>query len=133
MRKCLHLLCFSLLMLCSSYSAGQHDKGCCDSRFAPAQLDSLPIPTLAKEYRRLRRRGRWCSDCSDWLSGQHEVMVALSSKLVGLPPSQVRRFMGKPDEKEDGKWFYDWRDGHDAVFFDFPDGRARSFWYHAYE
>jgi hypothetical protein len=105
---------------------------CCTSRYSHAQLDSLSLDDLGREYRRLRSRR--CADCDRYGSDLMRVMILLGERSNGVNERTIRSVMGRPDERQDGRLIYDWRSGHDHLEFTFgEDGKAQSRWYHAYE
>lgn len=126
--KCLVL---ALMLLCGKLHA-QDVKGCCASIYSTDSLKKVSLNDLSVEYRRLNRKR--CAECNSWArSGLFEVMTELGNRLEGKSRVDIRKAMGKADEQEGNKWIYDWRNGHDYLFFEFTDGRAKAQWYYAYE
>lgn len=121
----------ALMLLCGQLSA-QEEKDCCKSIYTAETLKQVSLKELSLEYRRLNRKR--CEECNSWSqSGLFQVMTELGNRLDGKSKADIRKAMGKADEKEDNKWIYNWRNGHDYLFFEFTDERAKAQWYYAYE
>lgn len=119
------------MLLCGRLSA-QEAKDCCQSIYNAEALKQVSLQELSLEYRRLNNKR--CEECNSWArSGLFQVMTELGNRLDGKSKADIRKAMGKADEKEGNKWIYDWRNGHDYLFFEFTDGRAKAQWYYAYE
>lgn len=120
-----------MTMLSNNLSA-QEQKNCCSTSFTQDSIKYVSLKVLSSEYRRLKRKP--CEDCFDWArSGLQLVMIELGERLEGKSKSDIRKVMGKPTDIDEGQWIYDWRDGHDYLFFEFTNDRAKADWYHAYE
>lgn len=118
-------------LLCTTVLNAQDQKDCCASVFSGEILKQVSLEELAREYRRLRKHS--CKDCFKWSSGLQLLMSELGVRLEGKSKAIIRKIMGRPDEKQGNQWIYDWRNGHDYLFFEFTGGRARAQWYYAYE
>lgn len=126
------LCLFVLLMLLSEKLPAQEVKGCCASIYTAESLKQASLKELSSEYKRLNRRP--CAECNSWTrSGLFQVMTELGNRLDGKSKTAIRKAMGKADEQEGNKWIYDWRNGHDYLFFEFTDKRAKAQWYFALE
>jgi hypothetical protein len=124
--------CMLLAFLLFSGVLSAHDqKDCCSSVFSVGMLKQVSLEELAREYRRLRKHS--CKDCFKWSSGLQLVMSELGVRLEDKSKTIIRKNMGRPDEKKGNQWIYDWRNGHDYLFFEFIEGRAKAQWYYAYE
>lgn len=105
---------------------------CCSSRYGRAQLDSLDLPELGKEFKRMRRAR--CEACDLFGSDLMRVMNALGTRLDGKSKKLIKQVMGPPDHREGRTLIYDWREGHDQLEFTFgEDGKGAMDWYQAYE
>jgi hypothetical protein len=108
------------------------DSLCCISTYSVSQFDSLNLEQLGAEYKRLKSLN--CQYCSRFRSHYMLVMEQLGTKLNGESRKAIKRVMGKPDERERNKLIYQWRGGHDYLYFTFNHGSAgKSNWYYAYE
>lgn len=119
------------LVFFTAVLSAQDQKDCCLSVFSAETVKQVSLEELAREYRRLRRQS--CKDCFKWSSGLQLLMTELGERLEGKSKAIIRKSMGRPDEKKGNQWIYDWRNGHDYLFFEFTAGRAKAQWYYAYE
>ena len=125
------VLLLPLLLVCIELS-GQERKGCCASKYSKESVKLVSLEEVSKEYKRLRRVR--CEECSSWsASGLQMVMIELGNRLDGKSKDEIKSVMGKPDEIEDNDWIYNWREGHDYLYFTFDQGRGKAAWFYAYE
>jgi hypothetical protein len=105
---------------------------CCRSVYAGG-WDTMDLNRLGKEYKRLKSLK--CSDCDHFSSDLMTVMEVLGKRLDGSRKGRVRKVMGKPDEKEGLRQIYQWRNGHDYLYFTKEHGSrtVKHGWYYAYE
>jgi hypothetical protein len=125
----------ALLLICSSFilpgiSIAQ-TKGCCKSRYSAERREVLDIKKLGQEYTRLKHTH--CEDCKSSMSDYYSIMQHLGEKLEGKTRQQIRKIMGSPDSRQDGKYIYFWRGWHDYLYFTFTSGKGRAEWYYAFE
>lgn len=122
-----------LLLITGCFTAVAQGQKCCLTKYTRQQLDSISLPDLGREFKRLKSLK--CKDC-DLMSGDlYDVMQVLGDRLKGKCKKEVLKVMGKPDEKEKESLVYHWRgQGHDYLFFDCENpSKVESGWYHAYE
>lgn len=105
----------------------------------PARAAGRSLAELGRRFAALRkRRAANDHDASvySWGGELHQVMTELGERLgaAGTPASRVRQIMGEPDERTPERWIYQWRGGHDYLFFDIAKDRVvRADWYMAGE
>lgn len=106
-------------------------KDCCVSHLNLADTYHIEIRELGLEYRRLKRSR--CEACNTSMSDYRHIMQQLGQQLNGKTKKQVRKAMGPPDARQEGKYIYFWRGWHDYLYFTITAGVARADWYYAYE
>ncbi|MBL7711426.1 MAG: hypothetical protein JNL13_03135 [Chitinophagaceae bacterium] len=130
------LLLFSVLMLCGLSCAAQdtfNNVQCCRSFYTAGRWDTLDLHRLGQEYKRLKSLK--CSDCDHFSSDLMRIMEVLGTRLEGSRKCQVRKIMGKADEKEGRQYIYHWRNRHDYLYFtgEKHSRTVKHGWYYAYE
>jgi hypothetical protein len=106
-------------------------KGCCKSKYSAERLAALEVKKLGVEYVRLKRAA--CEDCNSSMSDYYSIMQSLGEQLNGKSKQQIKKIMGLPDAKKNGRYIYFWRGWHDYLYFSFSSGKAQSEWYYAFE
>jgi len=107
---------------------------CCVSQYAGAELDTLALNNLGKEFLRLKKLQKNCKTCGNWRSDYMAVMEALSRRTIGLDSASFIKLMGPPDEVEKGKLYYYFRQRNDFYIYSFGKGKvAGSFMWRAGE